>query len=53
MFMTGLFAFQYGRLVFTDCLEAESWYLTMTGWQVIQDKMVTIWDKTGGVTNKP
>ena len=30
---------EYGQLVLTACLEAESWYLTKTGWQVRQDKM--------------
>ena len=52
MFMTGLLAFKYGRLVKPACLEVEPWYLTKTGRQVFQDKMVTVYDKTGRVTDK-
>ena len=53
MFTTGPFAFKYDRLVLTAYLEVESWYLTKTGWKVLQDKTVTAEDKMGGTTNKP
>ena len=52
-FMTGLLAFKYDRLVFTDCQVVESWYCTRTGWQVFQDKTETVYNKMGNVTNKP
>ena len=52
MFMTGLFALKYGRLAFTAFLEVESWYLIKTGWQVLQDKTVTVKDKKGSTSCK-
>ena len=39
--------------VLTAFLEGESWCLTKTGRQVLQDKMVTVYDKMGSVTDKP
>ena len=41
MFTTGMFPFKYRQLVCKAYREVESCYLTMTGWQVFQDKTVT------------
>ena len=42
MYTTVLFAFKYSQFVLSACMEVESWYLTKTGWQVFQDKKVTV-----------
>ena len=42
IFTTERFAFKYDRLVIMDCLEVESWYLTMGVKEVFQDKAVTV-----------
>ena len=41
MFTTGQFPFKCGQLVCTVCQEVVSWYLTMLGWEVLPDKMIT------------
>ena len=46
MFTTGQCLFKYGRLVCAACWEVESWYLTMTGRQVLPDKMAAVSNKT-------
>ena len=42
MFITGQFAFKYGRFVCTVCREVVFMYLTMTGREVLPDKMVIV-----------
>ena len=37
MFTTGRFPFKYCQLVFRVCQEAESWYLSTTGLECLQD----------------
>ena len=53
MFMTDRFPFKYGRFVCTACQEVVSWYLTTTDRHIFPDKTVTVWNKTGNITDKP
>ena len=38
--------------MFTACQKVVSWYLTMKDWEVFPDKMVTVLDKAGSVSDK-
>ena len=42
MFMTGRFAFKYSQFWCIACREVVSWYLTVTGQEVLSDNMVTV-----------
>ena len=52
MFKTGRFPFKEDQFVCTTCQEVVFRYLTMTSPEVLPDKMVTVYDKTGSVSDK-